>query len=132
MCSMDCVQQFKSLTKLELGNSNFTQYTVYFHEHVLPILENLGTKLLELRLEKFKFVDVSAIGEYCPKVQVLQLSRILSFCNIDSPIHSLLNLVDLTILNTIGCRITDETMRLLLASQSLKRVHLQFIQTSLI
>lgn len=127
---LDNIPQFQRLTKLELGNSNFTQYTVYFHENVVPILENLGNKLLDLRLEKFKFVDITAIGEYCPKLQVLKLSRILSFCNTDfSSKHSLLNLQDLTILNTKGCRITDETLRLLLASHYLRTVHFQFITT---
>lgn len=125
---LENITQFQSLTKLELGNSNFTQYTVYFHENVVPILENLGNKLLDLRLEKFKFVDISAIGENCPKLQVLKLSRILSFCNTDySSKHSLLNLIDLSILNTIGCRITEETLRLLLASHSLRTIHFQFI-----
>eukprot|EP00092_Neocalanus_flemingeri_P026650 GFUD01028891.1.p1 GENE.GFUD01028891.1~~GFUD01028891.1.p1 ORF type:complete len:531 (+),score=132.72 GFUD01028891.1:105-1697(+) len=125
---LDHIPQFQSLTKLELGNSTFTQYTVYFHENVVPILENLGNKLLDLRLEKFKFVDITAIGEHCPKLQVLKLSRILSFCNTDySSKHSLLNLLDLSILNTKGCRITEETLRLLLASQSLQTIHFQFI-----
>ena len=105
---LDNIIQFQHLSKLELGNSNFTQYTVYFHENIVPILETLGSRLIDLRLEKFKFVDVSSIGEYCPKLQVLKLSRILSFCNMDySSKHSLLNLQDLTILNTIGCRITE-------------------------
>jgi len=127
---LENILQFENLTKLELGNSNFTQYTVYFHENVVPILENLGNKLLDLRLEKFKFVDVSSIGENCPKLQILKLSRILSFNNTDfSSKHSLLNLVDLSILNTIGCRITEETLRLLLVSHSLKTIHFQFIAT---
>ena len=34
---------------LQLGNSNFSQYTVYFHEHVAPVLQVLGQKLLSLR-----------------------------------------------------------------------------------
>ena len=34
---------------------------------------------------RFKFVDVEAIGESCPKLQRLRLSRILSFCNTHSP-----------------------------------------------
>lgn len=125
---LENILQFEKLTKLELGNSNFTQYTVYFHENVLPILEHLGNRLLDLRLEKFKFVDVSAIGEHCPKLQKLKLSRILSFCNTDfCSKHSLLNLVELSILNTIGCRITEETLRLLLVSHYLHTIHLQFI-----
>lgn len=127
---LDKIPQFQRLTRLELGNSNFTQYTVYFHENVVPILETLGTKLLDLRLEKFKFVDIAAIGENCPKLQVLKLSRILSFCNTDiSSKHSLLNLIDLSILNTKGSRITEETMRLLLASHALRAVHFQFISS---
>jgi len=127
---LENILQFEKLTKLELGNSNFTQYTVYFHENVLPILEHLGNRLLDLRLEKFKFVDVSAIGEHCPKLQKLKLSRILSFCNTDfCSKHSLLNLVELSILNTIGCRITEETLRLLLVSHYLHTIHLQFITT---
>ena len=83
---------------------------VYFHEHVVPLLDQLGNKLTQLSLEKyftffwlvmrpidqqidfialnifrFKFVDVEAIGESCPKLQNLRLSRILSFCNTHSP-----------------------------------------------
>ena len=44
----------------------------------MPVLERLGSHLIELTLEKFKFVDVDAIGENCPKLQV---SDHLKVCN---------------------------------------------------
>ena len=40
---------------------------------------------IALNIFRFKFVDVEAIGESCPKLQNLRLSRILSFCNTHSP-----------------------------------------------
>merc|ERR1712080_2885 len=111
-----------------MGNSSFTQYTVYFHEHVVPVLEHLGNKLYHLSLEKFKFVDVEAIGESCPKLQTLRLSKILSFCNAaHSPRFPLLMLDSLTILNTKSCRITDQSLRQLLTSQRLRAIHLHSV-----
>jgi len=128
--TLDCVRQLSHLTKLELGNSAFTQYTVYFHEQVVPVLESLGNRLSELTLEKFKFVDIEAIGEHCPKLQTLRLSRVLSFCNTEhSAKFPLLNLSRLTILNTKGCRITEATLRLLLTSRYLSQLTLQAVDT---
>jgi len=121
---LDSLKYLTSLTCLELGNSSFTQYTVYFHEHVVPLLDQLGNKLTQISLEKFKFVDVEAIGESCPKLQKLRLSRILSFCNTHSPRFPLLNLESLIVLNTKSCRITESTLRSLLTSPRISNLQL--------
>lgn len=119
----------KYLTRLELGNSSFTQYTLYFHETVVPLLEELGHQLTHLSLEKFKFVDISLIGESCPKIQSFKLSRILSFYNVESHKKHLFQKLDcLHVLNTRGSRVTAATLRQLMAnSQRLRTIHLQFI-----
>jgi len=127
---LDSMKSLGNLSSLELGNSRFTQYTVYFHEHVVPVLDHLGNKLTQLSLEKFKFVDVEAIGESCPKLQSLRLSKILSFCNTShSPKFPLLNLETLSVLNTKSCRITEPTLRLLLASRRLTAVNLHSVNS---
>ena len=89
----------------------------------MPVLDHL-TKLTHLSLERFKFVDVEAIGESCPKLQSLKLSKILSFCNTKLPRFPLLNLESLTLLNTRLCRVTETTLRSLLSSPPLSSLHL--------
>merc|ERR1719481_2192092 len=128
---LDCVLQFSHLKKLELGNSSFTQYTVYFHEQIVPVLEHLGARLVSLTLEKFKFIDVDAIGEYCPKLHTLRLSQVLSFCNIESSGSKfpLLNLRRLSIFNTKNCRVTQATLKLLLSSQRITSLQLQGVDS---
>ena len=112
-----------------MGNSNFSQYTLYFHEAVVPLLEQIGHRLTHVTLEKFKFVDVALIGETCPKLKYLKMSRILSFCNVEVVSKSVYRqLEELYILNTKGCRVTPATVRQLLAnSENLRILHLQFI-----
>ena len=72
------------LSKLELGNSFSTQYTVSLVETVLPLLNMIGAQLSHLSLENFKFFDVTTIGRLCPKLVSLKLSNILSYCRAEN------------------------------------------------
>jgi len=131
---LNCICSWNNLRHLELGNSNFSQYTVYFHEHVAPVLQILGQKLLSLSLEKFKHVDVASIQQYCPHLAALKLSRILSYSNIEynSDMQPFAELRELTILNSLGSRLTEPTLFYILNSQTLEMVSLQFITGSIV
>ena len=88
-CDLDLVMlspvtQSPHLSKLELGNSVTTQYTVSLLETVLPVLNIIGAQLSHLSLENFKFFDVTTIGRLCPKLVSLKLSNILSYCRAEN------------------------------------------------
>ena len=55
----------------------------FFWLVIRPIDQQIN--FIAVNIFRFKFVDVEAIGESCPKLQNLRLSRILSFCNTHSP-----------------------------------------------
>ena len=78
------VTQSAHLSKLELGNSVTTQYTVSLVETVLPVLNIIGAQLSHLSLVNFKFFDVTTIGRLCPKLVSLKLSNILSYCRAEN------------------------------------------------
>ena len=80
------------LSKLELGNSVSTQYTVSLVETVLPLLNIIGAQLSHLSLENFKFFDVTTIGRLCPKLVSLKLSNILSYCRAENQKFRLVSL----------------------------------------
>merc|ERR1719221_685103 len=134
-CDLDLVMlspvtQSAHLSKLELGNSVTTQYTVSLVETVLPVLNIIGAQLSHLSLENFKFFDVTTIGRLCPKLVSLKLSNILSYCRAENQkISAFTNLEELCIFNTRLGNITEGMLRQLLSSSKLKSINFQFVSS---
>ena len=66
-----------SLQHLELTNSDM--FLVDFDEGLAPVLAELGPRLLTLKLDRLRHLDISCIGRLCPALRSLSLAHIVHF-----------------------------------------------------
>ena len=102
-----------NLRHLHLANTDM--FRMDFDEGLSPLLSACGYSLVTLILDRFKHVDVSFIGQNCPKLRKLSLSHIINYGQLVSLSESQFRqLEEVSLENQYGATIVSNILRQLL------------------